>query len=247
MITAIILTKNAQDTIKKCLESVSFCTHVVIIDDFSTDKTLAIARKSITRVLIYKRHSHSDFAAQRNYGLTKSPTDWVLFVDADEIISPPLQQEIRSTLQQSTNIQGFYLRRLDYFMNSPLKYGETGSIKLLRLARKQSGQWHRPVHETWLVSGQIGTLKHSIIHYPHSNIGAFLNKINYYTNIEALYRRSQNQSFNLIQLFAFPPLKFFNNYILKQGYRDRFPGFVMAFLMSLHSLLVRIKLYENHS
>jgi len=123
-----------------------------------------------------------------------------------------------------------------------LMWGETGQLQLIRLARRQMGRWHRPVHEIWRIKGSVGQLKSPLYHYPHPTLADFFNKINHYTNIEAGYRRRQ---FDLFELIFYPPGKFFYNYFIKLGFLDGIPGLIMAVMMSLHSLLVRIKLYEK--
>ena len=130
-------------------------------------------------------------------------------------------------------------------MHKQLKYGETSQVWLLRLARKHAGEWKRPVHETWSVSGSVGKLEHPLDHKPHESIAAFMNKINLYTSLEAHYRKRQGESFSWFALLLFPLGKFFANYILAQGYRDGYPGFSMAMIMSIHSLSVRVKQYET--
>ena len=236
-ISAVVLTKNNQNIISKLLRQLSWCDEVLIIDDDSADRTRILAKGLGARV--FRHPLGHNFAAQRNFGLKQIKTDWVLFIDADEAVSPALTREIKSALKSDLN--GFYIKRTDYFLGSKLRFGETGYIKLLRLAKTNLGIWRRPVHEVWQVKPPIGELKSPLYHYPHQTISTFLTKINYYTDIEAKHRHS----FSLLEIFIYPPAKFIHNYILKLGFLDGMPGFVMALLMSLHSLLVRLKLYEK--
>lgn len=238
-ITAVILTKNNQTTLQRLITSLSWCHEIIVIDDQSTDNTIKLAKQSGARVL--SRSLRHNFAAQRNFGLKQVRTDWVLFIDSDEIVTPPLAREIKSTI--TTSIYSAYsLRRLDIFLGKKLRFGETGHINLLRLARINAGRWHRPVHEIWRIKGSVGQLKSPLYHSPHPTLAGFFNKINHYTDIEAGYRRRQ---FDLFELIFYPPGKFFYNYFIKLGFLDGIPGLIMAVMMSLHSLLVRIKLYEK--
>lgn len=189
----------------------------------------------ITKLTLNKKDI-TDFAAERNKLLAKAKTEWALFVDSDEKISKELQDEILSLRSRMTD--GYYIKRQDFFMGRWLKYGETGNIKLLRLGKRKAGSWKRKVHEYWDIKN-AGELKNSLLHYPHKNIHEFIKKINFYSEIDA-EEFGEFRYFNLIK----PVAKFLQNYFLKLGFLDGFPGFVMAFMMSFQSLVVRVKQYE---
>jgi len=241
MLSAIVLTKNEEANIEKCLNSLYFCDELIVIDDFSSDKTLEVCQKH--KAIIFQRHLNNDFAAQRNFGLRKPNENWVLFVDADEAVSKQLAQEIETAIKSDKN--GFYLKRQDFFLGRYLKFGETGQLKLLRLGRKTSGEWHREVHEYWKISGEKGQLVNPLYHCSHLNIFEFIKTINFYTDIDAKHMHHNDKiEFNLARVFLNPIGKFFQNYFFRLGFLDGFPGFVMAFMMSFYSLTVRVKLYD---
>ncbi len=244
MISAIVLTKNNEDHIEKCLRSLSFCREIIIIDDFSNDKTLFKCQTLSKKCRIYQRRLDNNFAAQRNYGLSKVKNKWVLFVDSDEIVSASLKTEIISLLQnKKLDFDGYYLKREDVFLGKKLKHGETGKLYLLRLAKKEKGLWQRPVHEIWQIKGKIGVLKNPLIHYPHNRLEEFLQKINFYSTLNAYYLFSLKQGVCLFGLIGYPTAKFLFNFFYKKGFLDGLPGFIHAVLMSLHSFLTRAKLY----
>lgn len=243
MLSAIILTKNEEKNIEKAIVSVKFCDEIIIVDDNSTDQTVKVAKNLGAK--IFTRSLDNDYAGQRNFGLSKSVGDWVLFVDADEVITQELAQEIKAVINSDSQIIGYYISRQDKFMGKILKHGETANIKLLRLAKKKSGIWVRPVHETWKVSGQTKYLKNKILHTPHADMSSFLASINLYTTIEAKLRSKDTSKFSFFEFYLYPPLKFIQNYFLRLGFLDGFPGLVMAYTMSLHSLILRVKLYEE--
>lgn len=236
-ITVVILTHNNQSSIGRLIRSLHWCDEVLVIDDQSADRTRAIAKKLGAKVFI--RPLKDNFAAQRNFGLAQVTTDWAFFVDTDEVVTPSLAAEIKSVLNSAAN--GFFITRLDYFLGKKLRFGETNQLRLIRLARRQAGLWRRPVHEVWQVKSPLGELKTSLYHYPHPDMAGFITKINYYTDIEARYRRHTS----LGELFFYPPAKFMYNYFFRLGILDGLPGLAMALMMSLHSLLVRLKVYEK--
>jgi glycosyltransferase involved in cell wall biosynthesis len=234
MITAIILTKNEEERIERCIKSLLWCDEIIIIDDYSMDKTLSIASKFETRV--YQRHLNNDFAQQRNFGLSKALNEWVLFIDSDEVISEKLSNEIQNKILDN-QFDGFFIKRRDIFLKRELKYGETGKIKLLRLARKTSGKWKRKVHEYWDIAGKIEELKNPILHEKKEKLSVFINKLNFYSDLHAKELKKEGRSINFIKIIIWPAGKFINNYILKLGFLDGTPGFMIAFMMSFHSFL----------
>lgn len=246
MISAIILVKNEEENIIDCIESVLFCDQIIVIDDYSTDRTTELIKqkqKEHPKIEIYKRKLNGNFSAQRNFGIEKSKFDWIFFVDADERISKDLSSEIKENVTASTAQGGFLLKRVDFMWGKELKHGETGNIKLLRLFNKNKGQLKGTVHESWVTDSEIGLLLNPILHYPHPTISEFLREINFYTDLRAeeLYKEGKKSGFISIILYA--KGKFFMNYIFKLGFMDGVPGLIHAILMSFHSFLVRGKLW----
>ena len=121
----------------------------------------------------------TDFAAEHNAELAKAKTEWVLFVDSDETMSPALEKEISEAIKSKKH-DAYYLPRRDTFLGKPLVHGETGHAKFIRLARSNFGKWQRPVHEVWVGRGSVGELKNPLLHTPHTSITNFLEKINHY-------------------------------------------------------------------
>ena len=244
MISTVILTKNEENNIVDCLDSVSWCDEILIVDDFSTDRTLEVVRNYGPRVKVFQRRLENDFSSQRNFGLTKSRNDWVLFIDADERLSNSLKGEIQDLLEDK-NIKenGFYIKREDVIWGKNLKHGETGNIRLLRLGRKNKGKWSGKVHEVWNMEGGKGNLKNFLYHYPHPTIEEFLREINGYTDLRARELHEKGVTVKPWQIVVYPLAKFKLNFILKLGFLDGVEGLVFAIMMSLHSFLVRGKLW----
>lgn len=241
-LSSIVLTKNEEKNIERCLKSLSFCDEIIVIDDFSEDKTVEVANKF--KAKIFQKKLENDFSAQRNFGLSKITSDWAIFVDADEEISKDLSKEILSEIE-TIYFDGFYLKRKDYAFGHWLNHGETDNVKFLRLGRKDKGHWIRPVHEIWEIDGRVGDLKHPIFHYSHHSIVSSLKKINYYSEIEASLRQKEKSEF--LKILFYPIGKFIKNFILLLGFLDSMPGFLIAGLMSTHSFLVRVKIWEKQN
>jgi glycosyltransferase involved in cell wall biosynthesis len=240
MLTAVVLTKNEEKNIKACLETLSFCDEIVVIDDYSEDKTVEIAQKLGTQV--FKRKLKDNFAAQRNFALEKVKPGWVLFVDADERVPPKLRSQIKKSIG-TPGIVGYYLRRRDVLFGKKLKFGETSKVRLLRLARRDAGRWERQVHEVWQVRRRTGELTAPLLHFPHPTITEFLEEINHYSSLHAQALFKEREKTNLFQIIFYPLLKLIQNYCFRLGFLDGMPGLIVALMMSLHSFLARAKLF----
>lgn len=186
----------------------------------------------------------TDFAAARNAELAKAKTEWVLFLDSDERLSPELEAEILQAVSRKPYaFDAYSIPRLDTFLGRQLRHGEPGHTRLIRLARKDFGRWERPVHEVWHGKGRVGELQNPLLHHSHESISSFLDKINRYSTIDAQYRYDQGIKSSLWKIAAYPIAKFKWNYLIRLGFLDGVPGTIMAIMMSFHSYLTWTKLY----
>jgi len=235
-LSVVILAKNEVDNIRTCIESANFADEIVVVDDWSTDRTNEIAGK--LGAVVYKRKLGSDFSAQRNFGLEKVNGEWVLFLDADERVSIPLKKEILQKVKSSANkYSGFYLKRIDTIWNSELKYGEMGSIKLLRLGKSGFGNWKRSVHEVWDIKGRIGELNTPLLHYPHQNVSKYISSINKYSRLHSIANMKEGKESSILKIVIWPIGKFIHNYFIRLGFLDGLGGLVSAAMMSFSSFL----------
>lgn len=246
-LTIVVLSHNEADTIKRCLTSISWCNDVILLDD-SSDETVEIAKKIIpeSSLRIVSVSERADFAKLRNVGLEKARHEWVLFLDADEVVSEELYEELDSSATADGNdsdINGYYLKRKDFFLGKWLASGETRDVRLLKLGKKSAGSWKRRVHEVWNIKEETRFLHSPLLHYPHPTLSEFLSRINRWTDIDAQVFYDQGIRSNWWKIIGYPVGKFLRNYFLKQGFRDGMPGLIMALMMSLHSFLTRAKLF----
>ncbi len=242
-LSVVILTKNEEKNILDCLESLSEISEIVVIDDYSEDRTLEVIKTlNFKTVKIFKRKLDGNFSSQRNFGLEKAKNNWVLFIDADERLSSNLIDEVKERIN-STDYNGFFVKRSDVLWGKKLKHGETGNIKLVRLGGKESGKWSGDVHEVWNIKGRIGELKHELTHYPHQTTAEFLKEIDFYSTLRARELKNKGVTSSVFSIVLYTKAKFIQNYILKLGFLDGIEGLVFALFMSLHSFLVRSKLF----
>lgn len=239
-VSCVVLTHNEEKNIAACLDSLAWCEEIIVMDDFSDDATTSKAQEK--GAVVYQRKVDHDFAKQRNKALEIAKSPWILYVDADERVPEQLAEEIKN-LGTEVIYSGFRLKRRDYFLHQWLDHGETGNIKLVRLARKDRGLWVRPIHEVWQIKGKVGSLTHELLHYPHQTLREFVAKVGDYStvNAELLYRERQRVSG--LDVLIYPLAKFLKNFFFLQGFRDGLPGFIHAVVMSFHSFLSRAKLW----
>lgn len=240
MITGIILTKNEEKVIEKCIKSLFFCDKVLVVDDNSSDKTVEISKRNKAQVITHPLNG--DFAVQRNFALSQVKTEWALFVDADEIVTPQLAAEVKSSMFDKQS-NGYYIKRQDELFGRTLRYGELLNKKFVRLGRVGIGKWDGKVHETWNIKGKVITLENPLIHKPHQTIIEFISEVNYYSSLRAeeLYKSGVRASSISIIFYTF--FKFMHVYVVKFGFADGIPGLILSLIMTLHTFLVRGKLY----
>lgn len=255
-LSAIILTKNESANIVTCLKTISWCDEIILIDN-STDATVALAQKNLLSIKLKIIKSPNDnFAYLRNLGLKNARCPWVFFVDADHRVSKKLKSEILALLKKSPQCDAYRIKQQDVLFGRALRFGETAHIAHILLGKKTAGLWHRRVHEKWQISakggsadrggkGEIGKLKHPLLHYPHQTLEEFLAHINRWSTLDALEFKNQGTREPSWKVIVYPLGKFLYNYFWRLGFLDGVPGFIVAYVMSLHSLSVRVKLKDS--
>src|SRR6185437_9323495 len=172
-ISAVILTKNAENLIADCIDSVSFCDEIIIIDDYSTDRTAELAKHLGASVFPYSSES---FAKKRNLGLSKAKGRWILYLDADQRISPELAEAIKAVLERKKDIYTAYrLQRKNFYLGN----NEWPTIEKLERFFKKSKleEWYGDLHESPRVNGDIGDIEEGVIkHYTHRDLTSMLEK-----------------------------------------------------------------------
>lgn len=247
MLSAVILTKNEEKDIQKVVKMLAFCDEIVVIDNGSTDATASLAEKA--GATVYETCS-DDFSERRNLGMSKAKGDWVLFIDADEVVSDALAQEILRAIE-SGHAEAYYLRREDIFWGKAVHYGEVKEAYqkgILRLMKKGSGMWKGAVHEVFELAISAGDGATSRLHTPlqhlsHAGIEDFLEDVNHYSTLRAKELYDSGESAGFVDILVRPFAKFIYTYWLLQGFRDGAAGFVYSFMMSFHALLTRSKVY----
>lgn len=236
-LTATIITRNPRID-RLVLDSIPFADQILIVcDSKGTSKTTG-------KTDLIFHPLENDFSSQRNFALSKAKGDWVLFLDSDEIVGSELQREIKEAIK-SKSFSAYYLPRIDTCFHWPLRHGETGHAKIIRLGRKNSGKFVRPVHEIWKIKGRVGELRSPLYHIKDNFISGFLPRIAQYGQIDAKTLVRENKPFTYFRLLMNPLFKFKLNYYFRLGFLDGYPGLFLAYLMSIQSLSVRVFQWTN--
>jgi glycosyltransferase involved in cell wall biosynthesis len=247
-ITLLLLTHNEQENIRKNFDWLDKCpsiNEIVAVDDNSEDKTVEAVKKLQSKSLlikIFSRGLDNNFSAQRQFGISKSINDWILWLDADETPENDFFEFINHI--DRNKYYNFAFRRHDIFLGHQLKYGETSSQYFLRLFNKNHGKFVGHVHEVWQSDQPVFHSDAYINHNSHSTLKSFFTKINFYSDIRAQELKNSGIKTNLFQIICYPKVKFFQNYIFRLGFLDGTPGIILALGMSFHSFLVRAKLWH---
>jgi len=236
-ISAIVLAYNEEDRIQKCLRALNFASEIIVVDNRSRDKTVAIAKKNKARILSVVS---SDFSHLRNLGAGSARFDWLLFVDADEIVSKELAAEIKEA--EAYDFSAFYLPRQNYYFGHIFPYRE----RMIRLIKKDAlVGWRGFIHETAMVKGTIGQLKNPLLHFTHNDLNRMVEKTNRWSAAEALLRLAANHPpvswWRLIRVMA---SSFWKSYVTEKGYRAKSYGIIESIYQSFSIFITYAKLWE---
>jgi len=238
-LSVVILARNEERNLSRCLSSVRWADEVVVVDDFSTDGTVEIAHQFGARV-VQRRLDRYD--AQRNFGTEQSRGEWVLHLDADEEVSPELAQEIRTLLASDPPCDLYAIPFRDRIFGRWVRYGGW-SCPNPRLHRRTL-RWEGEVHERVSHEGPVGQLRSPILHHSHETLFEFVEKMNRYTEMEARQRLKEGKGFSLLRLILSPLRDFGRRYLVEQGFRDGIVGLLLAVLMAFTIFLTRAKVWE---
>ena len=247
-ISCFIICLNEEKNLRRCLESVSWCNEVVIVDSGSTDQTLEIAKEFAGKVVYNKWQG---FVKQKALGLSLCQEEWALNLDADEVVSPELRKEIEDVIgtdkADKKGINGFYLSRVVFYLGKWWRKGTWYPEYRLRLVRKSATVWGgNDPHEKALVKGKTASLKCELLHYSFRDISDQIARLNDYSTKSADNMFSRSVRFSLLKLFLRPLFHFIKSYIFKRGFREGLAGFTVACFEAYYVYLKYIKLWEHY-
>lgn len=242
-LSIVILTKNEEDVIADCLESLSgLGDEIIVIDAGSTDRTIQIAQHLGAKIV---EHPFEDFASQRNFAMNKAHGEFVLYIDADEQVTPEFKKEIQAvieTFDQNLPIAGYFLKRKTFY------FGKDWNLEdqVQRLFyKKRFKEWYGVVHETPKIDGSFGTLESPILHFTHRNLSQMLTKTNSWSNYEAELRfKAKHPKMTVVRFIRVMITAFLDSYVKNKGYKNGTQGFIEATYQSFSMFITYAKLWE---
>jgi glycosyltransferase involved in cell wall biosynthesis len=238
-----LITLNEEKNIRRCLHSIKdIAAEIIIVDSGSTDKTLDIAKE-------FGAHIHSipwqGYGPQKNTALSFATKKWVLSIDADEEVSPELATRLSSLLSATPTPVGYKIPRPVIFMGKKIRYA-TGSSFDVRLFLRGKGSFTPvSVHESLVIEGAIAALHEPLYHYSFGSVEDILSKLNKYTSLVAQQRYQQGKRGSIFKAITHSLSMFLKVYILKRGFLDGAPGFILAVSFAQGAYYRYIKLYEK--
>ncbi|MBI4552407.1 MAG: glycosyltransferase family 2 protein [Candidatus Latescibacteria bacterium] len=240
-LSIVVITYNEEHKLRRCLDPVRWADEIIVVDSYSTDRTVDIAREYTERVY---QNPWAGFAAQRTFGMERATGDWVLFLDADEYVTDELNARLRSILTDGTPDDGFKIHRVEHFLGYPIRYGTFNPSYQPRLLRRGKGYWTGGAHAHFEVDGTMGIIEEDLYHDSHNTIAEFITRINAYTTIDAQERFERGQRVGRARVVLSPIGMWWKCLIVKQGYRDGFPGFLLSIGMGIYSFLRLVKVWQ---
>lgn len=239
-----IITKNEEKNIKECLESIKWADEIIIVDAFSTDSTIEIAKNYTDKII---QREWNGFANQKAFALQNSSNEWVLSLDADERVSESLKEKILHILSNPEVINqfsGYQIKRDNFFLNKRIKscgWGDDYQVRLFKKSKTKIS--NRLVHEGFIVDGNLGKLNEPILHFSYRSFKEALDKINHYSSLEALEKASKQKS-NIFTILFYPVIYFIQHFIFRYGFVDGIYGFFVSLFHAWTKLLVQLKIWE---
>jgi len=241
-ISVAVITKNEEQNLRDCLESVRWADEVVVVDSGSTDGTLQICQEFKARVYV---EDWKGFSRQKNSAVEKTRNEWVLSLDADERVSPELRREIESTLGRNPLCDGYFIARKNFFQSRWIKHCGWYPDYNLRLFRKERGRFReRAVHERVELQGKVGYLKNPLEHKTYRSVGDFLARMDRYSTLAAREMLNEGRQYHLFDAFFRPPFTFLQMYFIRAGFLEGYLGFLLSVLYSFYTFAKYSKLKE---
>jgi glycosyltransferase involved in cell wall biosynthesis len=239
-ISLITITRDEEALIAQCLKSAWFCDELIVVDSFSADRTVEIAKDLGAKVF---QHEFTNYVMQKQMALDRASGEWVLLLDADEQATHDLGEEILAAVSANGGADGYRIRRILYHLGHYYPYGiyPDNPVRLFRRARGHIGG--RDPHDKVVVEGAVARLKSPILHFSYRDVADHVATINRFSSRAAT--EQEPGAFTTVQMVTNPLWRFFNFYVLRGGFRDGGRGLYAAMTAAFYVFLKYAKLYER--
>jgi glycosyltransferase involved in cell wall biosynthesis len=270
-ISAIVIAKDEEGMIGNCLKTLNWVDEIIVIDDESKDRTVEIAKKFTNKVFTYKMQ---DFASQRNFGLKKAEEEWILYIDADERITPELAREIQTVINYQSRRQhrrappkrgfatasslwrrtasiindcaAYAIPRRNFLLGKEMHWGGWWPDYQIRFFKKSClKKWEGELHERPVFKGKLGYLKSSMVHITHRDLSSMVEKTREWSKIEArLLYNSNHPPVTWWRILKAMAIEFWQRFIRGKAWRDGTVGWIEGLFQVLNRFLIYASLWE---
>lgn len=245
-LSVVVSVYNGEKYLAECLDSVKHVAQeIIVVDHESTDKTVSIAKK-FTKKIYHQKNNPDNIDLQKNFGLEKATSDWILVLDTDERLTPELGKEIQKTLATNTQISGFTIPRKNIIFGKWIEHTGWYPDYQVRLFKKGKGKYpSKHVHEQIAIDGPIETLVSPFVHENYQTIYQFLHRdLTIYAPNEAEALRANGYIFSYADALRFPFKEFLSRFFAREGYLDGFHGLMLSLLMACYHFAIFCYLWE---
>ena len=242
-VSVTVITRDEAANIEACLASVAWADEVLVVDCGSTDRTVDIARTRGARVIV---KDWPGYGEQKNFAATQAAHDWILSVDADERVTPELATEIRARLAGRVSAAGFRIPRVTFHLGRWIRTTDWYPDYQLRLYDRRRARWkERRVHESVTADGPVEQLANDLQHYAYRDITHHHQTMDRYTTLAAEDMYASGRRAGFADLAFHPPAAFLRNYVLRRGFTDGIPGFIISAMNAHYVFLKFAKLWAK--
>ena len=243
-LSVVIIAFNEEENILRCLTSVKgLAQEIIVVDSLSTDRTALICQDLGCKVI---QRPFNGYGTQKQFAVEQASHEWILSIDADEVVTPGLASEISQLMAKPVIPEaGFEMCFSLVYLGKKLRHGGAGSDYHLRLFNRNSGRFtDARVHEGIELTGKIGRLNGEVLHYSYRNLSHHLGKLNFYSSRAAESYIQRGKRFSRCWVALKFPISFLQFYCCKGGFRDGYPGFMWSLLGAFYAALKIAKSIE---
>ncbi len=248
-LSACIITYNEADRIEACIRSLDFCEEIIVVDSGSTDGTVTLAESIGAKVMFRK---FDGFRSQKQFAVEQARNDWVICMDADEVVSPQLKASILASRSRAFDgCSGIVYARRSFYFNRFLYHGIISADCVFRLFNRTLAGWHgdREIHEYVVNRGKSGKVRGHLLHYPYRNFGHQIDKNRTYARMMAEHRYATGAKPSRLKLLTSPTALLIRGLVFRLGFLDGWQGVVYHLVTAFYSMqkeLYLFDLYEMH-
>jgi glycosyltransferase involved in cell wall biosynthesis len=242
-VSAVIIVYNEEKNLRKCLETVKWADEIVVVDSHSPDRTVEIARQFTKKIFQKEYKGHID---KKRFAVAKAANDWVFSIDADERVTQGLKKEILGVREKGAGeVVGYDMPRMTRHLGRWILHGEWYPDRVTRLFRRSRMRYEgTEPHDRVILEGPRGRFSGMLLHYNYRDFAHQIQTVQAYSDVAAKALRAEGRRAGFRNLFLRPSFKFLKCYILKRGFLDGWPGFIIAATSAFYVLAKYTKLYE---